>query len=184
MEEAEGRRRRRSSSNKVVIVFVLLIIVIIAAAGVIVYTMINNNRNDNMKIGYATEAKVMLDQDSLQKAMDEAMANAEKNRIGLQYQNDAFSADGINFTCSITNSSANIYDMFLMIYADAELTDELYSSGLVPPGSGFEEITLEHELPVGDHLVYVVLTQVETDENGEQTILNQVSHTMDFHVSE
>jgi hypothetical protein len=74
--------------------------------------------------------------------------------------------------------------MFLNIFADSDLTDELYLSQLVPPGSGFEEITLEHPLSKGDHMVYVALTQVETDEEtGEQTICNQVVHTMDFHVT-
>lgn len=40
-------------------------------------------------------------------------------------------------------------------------------------------------MDLGDHRVYVVLTQVETDaETGKQTIIRQVSHTMDFHVVE
>lgn len=181
MESVEGSRKKSSSSNKVVIAIIVLIVVVAAAAGAILYTM--NRQKDDRKIGYATEAKVMLDEDSLQAAMDEAMENARNSRIGLQYKNDAFSDDGINFACSITNSASNIYDMFLTIYADAELTDEIYMSGLVPPGSGFEDITLEHELSAGDHRVYVILTQVETDESGEQLMKNQVSHTMDFHVT-
>jgi hypothetical protein len=64
------------------------------------------------------------------------------------------------------------------------MTDQLYLSKLVPPGSGFEEIELEHPLDQGDHTVYVALTQVETDEEtGAQTIRNQVIHTIDFHVT-
>jgi hypothetical protein len=75
--------------------------------------------------------------------------------------------------------------MFLTIYADAEMTDELFLSQLVPPGSGFENITLEHSLDVGDHMVYIALTQVEQDEEtGEESVVNQVFHTMDFHVVE
>jgi hypothetical protein len=36
---------------------------------------------------------------------------------------------------------------------------------------------------VGDHTVYVVLTQVADDEEtGEETAVNQVIFTMDFHV--
>ena len=66
-----------------------------------------------------------------------------------------------------------------------ELTDQIFLSGLVPPGSGFDHITLDHELEPGDHRVYVVLTQVDTDpETGKQTLIRQVSHTMDFHVTE
>jgi hypothetical protein len=64
------------------------------------------------------------------------------------------------------------------------MTDELYLSQLVPPGSGFEEITLEHPLDPGNHTVYVALTQVVTDEEtGEQTIHNQVVYTMNFTVT-
>jgi hypothetical protein len=125
----------------------------------------------------------MLDQDSLQAAIDEAMENAKKGNISLLYKDNAYSDDGSTFSCYIVNSAANAYDMFLTIYADSAMTDELYLSKLVPPGSGFEEITLEHPLDKGDHEVYVALTQVETDEEtGAQTIRNQVVHTMDFHV--
>lgn len=135
------------------------------------------------RIGYEADAKVMLDQDSLQAAVDEAQENAKNGMVALQYQNEAFSSDGKTFSCYITNAPSNLYDMFLTIYADAELTDQIYLSGLVPPGSGFEEITLEHPLDKGDHTVYVAVTQVETDEEtGEQVMRNQVMHTIEFHV--
>ena len=136
------------------------------------------------RIGYETDAKVMLDQDSLQAAIDEAQENAKNGMVALQYQNEAFSNDGKTFSCYITNAPSNLYDMFLTIYADAELTDQIYLSGLVPPGSGFEEITLEHPLDHGDHTVYVAVTQVDTkEETGEQVIKNQVMHTIIFHVT-
>jgi hypothetical protein len=42
---------------------------------------------------------------------------------------------------------------------------------------------LEHPLDAGDHTVYVVLTQVKTnEETGEEEVANQVIHTMEFHV--
>ena len=134
-------------------------------------------------LGYAMEAKVMLDQNSLQAAAAEAQKNAREGRIALRYQNDAFSTDGKTFSCSISNAASNLYDMFLTIYADAELTDRIFLSGLVPPGSGFDEITLEHPLEKGDHTVYVALTQVTTDDGGNQAIKNQVMHTIEFHVA-
>jgi hypothetical protein len=119
----------------------------------------------------------------LQAAMDRAMENAKNGNISLLYKNNAYSSDGSTFSCYIVNSGANAYDMFITIYADLEMTDELYLSKLVPPGSGFEEITLEHPLDPGTHTVYVALTQVETDEEtGAQSIHKQVVHTMDFTV--
>lgn len=177
---------KKGLSNKAVIAAATVIIVLLL--GVVAFLLLRSsstNINDEgvPKIGYSAEAKVMLDQDSLQAAMDQAMENAKNSRVGLRYKNNAFSTDGVTFECYIANSSTNIYDMFLTIYADAEMTDQIFLSGLVPPGSGFEEITLERALETGDHMVYVALTQVETDEeSGEQVIKNQVVHTMDFHV--
>ncbi len=102
----------------------------------------------------------------------------EPNAIALEFKNDAYSSDGKTFACYLGNSALNELDMFVALYADAALTDELYVSDLVPPGSGFEEITLDKELPEGDHRVYVAFTQMDDPE----TIHGQTVYTMDFHV--
>jgi hypothetical protein len=172
------------STKAVVLIVAAAVVVVAAIAAVAVVLTHQNQGSDDLGIGYATEAKVMLDQDSLQAAVDAAMENARKGNISLMYKDNAYSDDGSTFSCYIVNSASNAFDMFLSIYADPQMTDELYLSQLVPPGSGFEEITLERPLSKGDHEVYVALTQVETDEEtGEQTIRNQVVHTMDFHVT-
>ena len=174
---------KKNAPNKTLIAVVVLIAVVIIAAVAILGRQ--EPEDDGLHIKYASDAKVLLDQDSVQAAMDEAMKNAEDGNIGLYYKNDAYSTDGVHFTCFVGNSSANAFDMFLTIYSDAELTDQLYLSELLPPGSGYEEIDLEKALSPGDHTVYVALTQVGTDEDtGEQTALRQVVHTMDFHVSQ
>jgi hypothetical protein len=172
-------------STKAVVLIVAAAVVVVAAIAAVAVVLTHQDQGSNdLGIGYATEAKVMLDQDSLQAAMDAAMANAREGNIALLYKDNAYSTDGSTFECYIVNSANNAYDMFLTIYADLEMTDELYLSQLVPPGSGFEEITLEHPLAKGDHTVYVALTQVETnEETGEQSIHKQVVHTMDFHVT-
>lgn len=180
METPTETKKTPALSNKVVIIAAAAVI---AALAVVAFLLLSGKKDDNATgIGYAAEAKVMLDKDSLQAAFDEALRNAEDGNVGLKYQNDAFSSNGTDFECYIVNSESNKYDMFLTIYSDAELTDQIFLSGLVPPGSGFENITLEHALDSGDHTVFVALTQVDTDENGQQVIKNQVMHTMDFHV--
>lgn len=171
--------------KRLIAVIVGLVLIIIALCCFMLFRQGDVTEDDDgtPRIGYETDAKVMLDQDSLQAAVDEAMENAKNGMVALQYQNDAFSSDGKTFSCYIANAPSNLYDMFLTIYADAELTDQVYLSGLVPPGSGFEEITLDHSLEQGDHTVYVAVTQVETDEEtGEQVMRNQVIHTIEFHV--
>lgn len=179
----ETKESKKPLDKRLVAVIIVLALVIVALCVFLFYRSTITIEDDNVpRIGYAADAAVMLDQDSLQAAMDEAMRNAADGNVALLYKNNAFSTNGTDFDCYIVNSSANKYDMFLTIFADAELTDQIFLSGLVPPGSGFESITLDRALPSGLQTVYVVLTQVDTDENGEQVLKNQVAHTMDFHV--
>lgn len=178
-------------SNKVVIIAALLIVLTVSGATVAIVSAINNSADQPLPpqptvssgIGYSSDASVILTQEELQAAYDRAQANANNGNIALLYKNNANSGDGINFSCYIVNSASNKYDMFLTIYADMEMTDRIFLSQLVPPGSGFNKITLEHALPKGDHTVYVALTQVNRDETtGEEFICGQVFHTMEFHV--
>lgn len=183
METPAEAKKTSALSNKVVIIAAVVVVAVVIVAAAFVVLNGQNSEPDDSIIGYATDATVMLDEASLQAAIDEAMANAQNNAVALKYQNGAYSTDGINFDCYIANSEGNAYDMYLNIFADAEMTDQLFLSGLVPPGSGFEKISLNHALSEGDHLVYVVVTQIDTEDTGEQVIKNQVVHTMEFHVT-
>lgn len=177
-------QKQKPLDKRLIAVIIALVLIIAALCGYLVYrSTVTIDDGDVPRVGYAAEAKVMLDQESLQAAMDAAMANARDGNVSLLYQNDAYSKNGKDFDCYIVNSASNKYDMFLTIYADAKMSDQVFLSGLVPPGSGFENITLDRALESGDHEVVVVVTQVDTDENGEQVIKNQVAHTMEFHVT-
>ena len=171
-----------------IVIIAAVVCVVAVCATVVVLVLGNKDGETNTPapgglIGYAEGATVITDEDSLQAAIDEALANAQNSMVALSYKNNAYSTDGRNFDCYIANDPTNLYDMFLTIYADAEMTDQILLTGLVPPGSGFEKITLDHEMDTGTHTVYVALTQVDTEEDGTQVIKNQVVHTMDFHVS-
>lgn len=183
--ETETNKTPAKSNKMLLAVGAIIIVLLIAIAAILIIRPSLTNIGDEgvPKLGYSAEATVLLDENTLQAAVDEAMENAKNGMVALQYQNDAFSNDGLTFSCHIANSPANLYDMFLTIYADGALTDQVFLSELVPPGSGFEEITLSHALDPGDHTVYVAVTQV-ADEDGEQVIKNQVMHTIEFHVEE
>lgn len=177
--------KQKNLDKRLIAVIVGLVLIIITLAFFLLFqrNAVTIEDGGTPQAGYASDAKVMLDQNALQMAMDEAMEKAKDGNVSLLYKNNAFSENGTDFSCYIVNSTANKYDMFLTIYADPEMTDQVFLSGLVPPGSGFEEITLDHALETGDHTVVVVVTQVAADENGEQVIKNQVAHTMEFHVT-
>lgn len=183
MEDYEEYEEGGSAVNKILIAALILLLLIIAGGCVYFFFIRKAPEEDTNRAGYALNAGVVLTQEELDAAMASAAQNAEAGRVALSYKNGAYSTDGENFDCYIINSASNLFDMFLTIYADAELTDEIFLSGLIPPGSGYEKLKLEHKLEKGDHTVYVVLTQVDTDEDGNESIVNQVTHTMDFHVS-
>ncbi len=179
--------KQKPLDKRLIAVIIGLILIIVALSVFMLFRQNGNTDSEDgtPRVGYASEARVMLDQNSLQAAMDAAMEKAKDGNVALRYKNNAYSKNGTDFECYIVNSANNVFDMFLTIYADAELTDQVYLSGLVPPGSGFENITLDRALDSGTHTVYVVVTQVADDEEtGEQVIKNQVIHTMDFHVEQ
>lgn len=182
MEEKKVGKQQPVVSNRVIIAVAAVVIAVLIIA--VVVLLRGRKPDDSRVIGYAADATVMLDEASLQAAMDAAMENAANSSVALKYQDNAYSEDGVNFECYIANSERNIYDMFLTIYADPELQNQIYLSELVRPGSGFEKLTLDRALEKGDHTVYVAVTQVDTAEDGTQSIKNQVVHTMEFHVSE
>ncbi len=183
MEEYEEYEEGGGSVNKILIVVIVLLLLAITAGCVYFFFIRKQPEEEPKGIGYAMDAGVVLSQEELDAAMAAAAENAAAGRVALLYKNGAYSDDGENFKCYIVNSARNQYDMFLTMFTDAELTDQVFLSGLIPPGSGFDEVTLSHKLEKGEHTIYVVVTQVHTDENGEESILRQVTHTMDFHVS-
>lgn len=137
-------------------------------------------------IGYASNA-VATDPETLQQQVEEMYRKAAEPGVSLEYKNMAFSQDGKTFECYIGNSEKNAYDMFITIYADPEMTDVLFLSELLRPGTRFEEITLDRALDPGNHEVYLVHTQVKDNEEDSaklQVIQAQIATTLTLVVSE
>jgi hypothetical protein len=129
--------------------------------------------NNPLIVGYATTGVTAVsDEDSFTKAVDDLYAKSQQKGMSLKYKYDAFSTDGVNFKCLLANSQDNDDDMFIAIYADETFQDELFLSELLRPGTGFEEITLNHPLERGSHDVVAAFSLVKT-ENGEQSITQQ-----------
>lgn len=186
MNQASETNSNRNSNNKTkIIIAVSAAVVVVVIAVCITVVALSRDKEDSSgpTIGYASNAVVVMDQDALQAAADAARENAKNNMVALSYKNNAYSTDGKTFSCYLGNGASNLYDMFLTIFTDAEMTDQVYMSGLVRPGNGFKEITLDRALDPGDHTMYVALTQVATEEDGTQVIKNQIAHTVEFHVT-
>lgn len=163
------------------------VIVVIAAAAVIAVILLTRpapapaveEGGTTPKLGYAEGTTVVRDSDALQKAVDEMAEKLSKGSMMLEYEADAYSADGQHFKGYLANAEENSCDMYFDMYADEALQDEIYLSGLVPPGQALDKFELSRKLESGDHTVYMAFTTVEAD---HATIRSQIMVTMTLHV--
>lgn len=176
----------KKNSNLIIILLAVIIALLVAVLAV--FLLRGNNAAQSAtpqdggipNLSYATTGTTVVDdQDALQAAVDEMNRIASQRGVALEYKGSASSTDGKVFSCYIANSNLNSYDMYIDVYGDAELTDHLFLSGLIRPGTAFDSIELEHPLEPGKHTVYCAFTQVEED---LETIHAQVLVTMEFFV--
>lgn len=170
--------------QKPLLLILIIVIVVVAAAAVIIVLTRQKPEEDLSDdsvppLGYAEGTTVVRDSDALQKAVDDMAAKLEKGSMMLEYEGDAYSTDGQNFTCYLANAIENNYDMYYDMYADSAFTDEIYLSGLVPPGKALEKFKTSRKLDKGDHTVYMAFTTVEED---HATVRAQVVVNMTLHV--
>lgn len=163
--------------SKTETIMLIIIIALIAAFGIIL-TMLLTKGNDvqpekteipteksvsDEGIIKYDEAAVAFGEEDLQKQLDEMQKKADERQMALRYQRTAYSSDGVHFKCEIGNSAANNYDMYINIYKDPELTEQILLTGLIAPGSEITEFESEIPLESGTYSATLVLTQVEDD---------------------
>lgn len=183
---AEQRKQWRQRRIMVVIILVLAAVIVallLRSCGAKDDPGVTIVDGEVPRIGYANEGVTAVnDPDELQRQVDEMYERAREGGIPIEFQNDAYSSDGVNFSCYIGNPTSSLYDKFIAIYGDLEGTDELFVSQLIRPGSAFEKVTLNRALEKGDHRVYVAFSEVK-EEDGQQVLYRQTVVTMDFHVT-
>lgn len=162
------------SKAKVILPVLAVLLLVGVGVGVFLYMNRPDDSVDDGRIPFA-EGVVIMD--------DTNIDPVAKGRIALRYNYQAHSTDGIHFSCKLGNDKSNQYPLYFDLYADAALTDQIYLSGLLNPGTALEEITLDHALPEGTNTVYVSFNQVDVDEEGNQSLLSQTLVTVDFIVS-
>lgn len=186
----------KDSKSKVIIIVLIVLLVLMLTGGTVMFIILTSapdtseiaesivtteqsNPKNPLILDYDTGA-VAIDEDSLQKAVDEMYEKTQNGYMTLDFQNSAISDDGINFVCHIGNDPKNTADMFVNIYKDNTLSEQLYLSGLIPPGKGLESFTSEQKLETGTYDAVLVFTQVEDD---HETLKAQVSVALTLVVS-
>lgn len=156
----------KKSSNKKLVIILIVVIVLLVAGGA-AFLLLNGKKpaeqgtlTSNGTIPYAANVGVVKENEDLTSKLKEGT----ENRIPLHFATAAQSKDGENFTCVLGNPQGAQYDMYFDIYADDECTDQLYVSGLVPPGSQLESFKSNKTFPKGTTQdVTLVVTTVEDD---------------------
>jgi len=179
---AENAREKKSS--KIVILIVIMAVILLALIGVVIYLFLAKEPeeepvpNNGGIIQY--EAHVVNYEDA-QRVYDEMQKRADEGTVDVSYVVNAYSEDGVNFTCDIENPVTNDYDMYLNIYKDADFKEQILLTGLIPPGSGIKEFESEIPLDPGEYKTVLVMTLVEDDHS---TLHGQSKVYLNLHVDE
>lgn len=154
------------SSNKKIIIILVIIIVLLLAGGA-AFFIINANKKpaeqgaltSDGTIPYAANVGMVKPNEDLAEKLKEGV----EDRIPLHFATTATSKDGENFKCVLGNPQGAKYDIYFDLYADEECTEQMYISGLVPPGSQIESFKSNKKFPKGTQDVVLVVTTVEED---------------------
>lgn len=104
------------------------------------------------------------DSQNMQEVVDELNRKAKEGQMNLQMKTQAVSTDGKSFSCYLSNSARNSYEMYMVLYLD-ESQEEIYRSGLIPLGGHIEKFELKDTtLPSGTYEATLVYNQVEADQ--------------------
>lgn len=182
-----AKKKKKKLRTGRLVLFIVLILLIIALVGAVLFLALRKGSGGGSSEEPTTSASreltyeggVVTSGNGLQDAVDEMYSKAAEGYASLEYQNDIISTDGEHFTCYIANSLQNRYDMFVTIYADEDLKNEVYLSGLIPIGSAMNQFTSEKKLEKGEYSGTLVMTQVESD---NATMHAQVSYTVTIKV--
>ena len=172
MSDVQNNEKKSSRNNLIIILFAIIIVLLLV---VLIFVVAGEKSSTDGTPATTTaphlqngmlmydSAAVALSEDDIQKQYDEMVKKAKEGTMALEFKHIAQSVDGKNFTCSIGNSLKNNYDMFINIYKDNSLSEQLLLTGLIPPGQGIETFESEIQLDPGTYEAILVLTQVEDD---------------------
>ncbi len=175
----------KKSSNKTVIIILIIIILLLLAGGATFFILNANNKpseseeTGGKQIPLEISAGV-LSPDQLKNWNEEALKEAEDNQIPVIYTPTATSTDGVNFECEIGNPKGAKYYMYLDMYSDSSLEEEIYLSGLLEPGKGITSFSTSKTFPKGETDTVLVLTTVQED---QKTIVAQTMVYLTLQVS-
>lgn len=164
----------KKSSNKTVIIILIIVIILLLAGGA-TFFILNANKSPESESTGGKQIPLeinagVLSPDKLKEWNESALQEMEDNQIPMIYSPTATSTDGVNFECEIGNPAGAKYYMYLDLYSDTSLEEEIYLSGLLEPGKGITSFSTSKTFPQGETDTVLVFTTVQDD---QKTIVAQ-----------
>lgn len=177
----------KKSSNKIIILLIIIIVLLIA--GGVTFFIMSANRSDNGGESTPTGGKEIplevnagvLSPDTMKEWNESVLAEMEDNQVPIIYAPNATSADGENFLCEIGNPEGAKYYIYLDMYSDTTLSEEVYLSGLLAPGQGITSFKTNRAFPKGETDIVLVISTVQ---DNKTTIVAQTMVVLTLQVSE
>lgn len=161
---------KKNSGKKTIIILLVIIIALLVLGGAVLIFALNRSDKESGSQSESTGKQIPLEMtagvlspDKLKEWNEQALKNMEDNQIPIIYAPTANSADGVNFKCDIGNPEGAKYYMYLDLYSDATLSEEVYLSGLIEPGKGITSFTTNKAFPKGETDAVLVFTTVRDD---------------------
>lgn len=176
----------KKSSQKTIIILLLIVIILLIAGGAVFFILNANKGNGETsdatsggkQIPLEVNAQV-LDPERLSNWNEKELAAMEDNQIPIIYSPVVNSKDGETFACQIGNPAGAKYYIYLDMYSDTTLEEEIYLSGLLAPGQGITSFKTSKKFPEGETDVVLVITTVQEDRN---TIVAQTMVALTLYV--
>lgn len=174
-EEKVDSVEPKKSSKKLSLPIIIVICVGVLAIAVVAFLFLSkpkveDNANDNSDNVMTYESDIILDDaESMSDKINAMAKQVADGQIGLELKTMASSANGTDFSCYVGNAAENTYDIYLTITLD-DTNEEVYRSGLIPPGGRIEKFTTTKELDEGNYMATLTYNQVKDD---HQTVYSQ-----------
>jgi hypothetical protein len=175
----------KSKKGFLFLIIIIILILLLVIGGLVWYILFSGNHEmteqESQSGKFAYESSVVVDNpDTLQDVVNGMIQQVEEGSIGLEMKTNAYSNDGVNFSCQIGNAEINRYDLFLVLYRD-DTQEEIYRSGLLPVGTHIEQFAVNKPMDEGVYECTLVFNQVEDD---QETIHSQVNVELTLTVGE
>ncbi len=176
----------KKSSKKTLIIVLIIVVVLLLAGGVscIALKGRGGDKPEESGASLTSEGTIPYEQNigivTSGQNLEDAVKEDADNKFPLHFSTTATSSDGENFTCVLGNSEGAKYDIYFDMYADPDFTEQVFISGLIPPGSQLESFKTSKKFPEGNTEVFLVVTLVDDD---HKTLINQTAISITLVVS-